>query len=85
MSVEQSEDYGALQKIVDDLYKDQSADYEVRQLAVVIAAESNDLPPDLMEVVSLLPSASYTRQKLCDQLNSIIGGHAWGQVYGTVE
>ena len=33
----------------------------------------------------LLPPGSYTRQRLCDQLNSAIGGHAWGQVYGTVQ
>lgn len=85
MSVEQSEHFGALQKIVNELYKDKPRDYEVKQLAVVLAAESNDLPADLIEVVNLVPSTSYTRQKLCDQLNSIIGGHAWGQVYGTVE
>ena len=40
---------------------------------------------DLAEIVNLLPPGSYTRQRLCDQLNSAIGGHAWGQVYGTVQ
>lgn len=85
MSVEQSEHYGALQGIVDELYKDKPRDFEVRQLAVILAAESNDLPDDLLEVVSLVPPGFYTRKKLCDQLNSIIGGHAWGQIYGTVE
>ena len=44
-----------------------------------------DLPDDLAEIVNLLPPGSYTRQRLCDQLNSAIGGHAWGQVYGTVQ
>jgi len=85
MSVEPSPDYGALQAIVDDLFGGKPRDFEVRRLDVVIAAESNDLPPDLQEVASLLPPGTYTRQRLCDQLNSAIGGHAWGQVYGTVE
>lgn len=85
MSVEPSPDYGALQAIVDELFDDTSRDYEVRRLDVVIAAESNDLPADLQEIVTLLPPGTYTRMRLCDQLNSSIGGHAWGQVYGTVE
>ena len=57
----------------------------VRRLDVVVAAESADLPEDLAEIIALLPPGTYTRQRLCDQLNSAIGGHAWGQVYGTVE
>lgn len=85
MSVEPSPSYGALQAIVDDLFEGASQDYEVRRLDVVIAAEAVDLPADLLEIVNLLPPGDYTRQRLCDQLNSSIGGHAWGQVYGTVE
>ena len=85
MSVEPSPAYGALQTVVDDLFEDAPPDYEVRRLDVVIAAESGDLPADLLEVVNLLPPGDYTRVRLCDQLNSSIGGHAWGQVYGTVE
>ena len=85
MSVEPSPEYGAFQRIVDDLYEGKPYDFEIRRLDVVIAAESNDLPSDLLEVASLLPPGNYTRTKLCDQINSIIGGHAWGQVYGTVE
>ena len=85
MSVEPSLAYGALQAIVDDLYEDMPRDFEVRRLDVIIAAESGDLPADLLEVVSLLPPGDYTRIRLCDQLNSSIVGHAWGQVYGTVE
>ena len=57
----------------------------VRRLDVVVTAESFDLPDDLDEIIALLPPGTYTRQRLCDQLNSAIGGHAWGQVYGTVE
>ena len=85
MSVQPSPDYGALQLIVDDLYEGMPHDYEVRRLDVVIAAESGDLPADLQEIVTLLPPGNYTRMRLCDQLNSSIVGHAWGQVYGTVE
>lgn len=85
MSVQPSPAYGALQAIVDDLFEDKPYDYEVRRLDVVIAAEAGDLPADLLEIVSLLPPGEFTRVRLCDQLNSAIGGHAWGQVYGTVE
>ena len=85
MSVEPSPEFGALQSIVDDLFEGKPDDYAVRRLDVVMAAESGDLPEDLIEVVTLLPPGSYVRFRLCDQLNSILGGHAWGQVYGTVE
>ena len=85
MSVEPSPHYGALQTIVDDLYEDAPRDFEVRRLDVVIAAEASDLPADLLEIVNLLPPGTFTRMRLCDQLNSSIVGHAWGQVYGTVE
>lgn len=85
MSVEPSPSYGALQAIVDDLFEDKPRTFTVERLEVVIAAEASDLPDDLLEIVNLLPPGEYTRQRLCDQLNSSIGGHAWGQVYGTVE
>ena len=85
MSVEPSPSYGALQAIVDDLFEDKPRTFTVERLEVVIAAEASDLPDDLLEIVNLLPPGAYTRQRLCDQLNSSIGGHAWGQVYGTVE
>ena len=85
MSVEPSPSYGVLQSIVDELFEGKPRDFTVRRLDVVIAAESGDLPSDLLEIVNLLPPSDYTRRRLCDQLNSAIGGHAWGQVYGTVE
>ena len=85
MSVEPSSSYGALQVVVDELFEDKPRAFTVRRLDVVVAAESSDLPDDLMEIVNLLPPGDFTRQRLCDQLNSAIGGHAWGQVYGTVE
>lgn len=87
--------FGALQTIVDDLFHDDDAPYmalvdedaafKVSKLDVVLAAEAADLPDELVRVTRMLPPGSYTRQKLADQLNSAITGHAWGQVYGTVE
>lgn len=85
MSVEPSPSYGALQAIVDELFEGRPRDFEIRRLDVVLAAEASDLPDDLLEIVNLLPPGTFTRIRLCDQLNSAIGGHAWGQVYGTVE
>ena len=85
MSVEPSPSFGALQAIVDDLFEGAPHDFEVRRLDVVMAAEAGDLPDDLLEIVSLLPPGTYTRTRLCDQLNSAVVGHAWGLVYGTVE
>ena len=85
MAVEKNPAYGVLQTIVDELFEGMPADYTVRRLDVVIAAEAGDLPADLQEIVNLLPPGDYTRQRLCDQVNSAIGGHAWGLVYGTVE
>lgn len=78
--------FGALQNVVDSLFApDDPKTKAVRRLDVVVAAEAADLPDDLAEIVTLLPPGNYTRQRLCDQMNSAIGGHAWGQVYGTVE
>ena len=85
MSVEPSPSFGALQALVDELYDGKQSDFAVWRLDVVLAAESSELPDDLLEIVNLLPPGNYTRQRLCTQLNSAIGGHAWGQVYGTVE
>lgn len=71
--------YGALQDVVDSLYLGLGPKEKLRRLDIVVAAEAADLPDDLAEIVNLLPPGSYTRQRLCDQLNSAIGGHAWGR------
>lgn len=76
--------FGALQAVVDELFEDKPDEYSVRRLDAVIAAEAADLPDELLELVNLLPPGNYSRKRLCTQLNSSIGGHAWGQVYGTV-
>ena len=94
-NIKRSASYGELQKVVDALFAEDDAPYlaqvdpdaafKVPRLRVVLAAEAADLPEDLLRIVSLLPPGEYTRQQLTDQLNSAITGHAWGQVYGTVE
>lgn len=82
MAIDKSPDYGMMQTLVDDLFQDT---LEVRRLDVVLLAETYDLPTDLQEIIDLLPPGSYSRQRLCDQINSSISGHGWGYVYGTVE
>lgn len=79
-----SSEYGELQHLVNDLYRE-SASGSVRSVDVVVRAEVNDLSPELMEVINLLPAGSYKRGRLCDQLNSIITAHGYGYLYGTVE
>lgn len=79
-----SEDYGELQRVVDAVFA-ASSDGRSTKLDLELMAEINDLCDDLREVVGLLPSGSYRRDAMCDQLNSIICGHGWGSVYGTVE
>ena len=74
-----AEEYGELQRLVDALYA------TVSSVDVVVRAEMDDLAPDLIEVVELLPAGNYKRGRLCDQLNSIITAHGWGYIYGTVE
>lgn len=80
-----SEDYGRLQKLVDELYFD-DPHARISKMDVLMRAEIDDLPDNLYEVVDLLPSGgSYSRQRLCDQMNSIITAHGWGYTIGTVE
>ena len=57
----------------------------VDKIDVLVRAEAYDLCDDLAEVIELLPSGRFTRVRLCDQLNSILVGHGWAGVYGTVE
>ncbi|MGN0071720.1 MAG: hypothetical protein ACI361_07785 [Atopobiaceae bacterium] len=81
---ERSDEYGELQHLVDELYQGNMSG-SVSSIDVITRGEVDDLGPDLMEVLELLPSGSYKRGRLCDQLNSIITAHGWGYTYGTVE
>ena len=82
MSVEPSPDFGILQRLTDELFANTRS---IRRLDAVLLAETYDLPADLIEVITLLPPGTYTRQRFCDQVNSSIGGHGWGLVYGTIQ
>lgn len=81
-----SDNYGELQRLVDSVFPPGvSSAATAERLDVEMRAEILDLADDLMEVVGALPPRTYTRQRLCDQLNSILVGHGWTQIYGTVE
>ena len=78
----QAEEFGDLQRLVDGMFIGRET---IDRLDLVVQAEILDLATDLMEVVGALPPRTYTRQRLCDQINSILVGHGWAGVYGTVE
>lgn len=78
-----AEEYGELQRLVDELYAHNMSGV-VSKMDVAVRAEVDDLCDDLREVVDLLPAGRYRRARLCDQLNSIITAHGWGYTYGTV-
>ncbi|MDR2492561.1 MAG: hypothetical protein LBD25_03750 [Coriobacteriales bacterium] len=77
-----SDEHGTLQRLVDALFR---GNKHVRRLDCLVLAETFELCADLQEIIGLLPPGTYTRQKLCDQLNSALTGHGWGLVYGTVD
>ncbi len=78
----QHTEHGTLQRLIDSLYRDYT---RVSRLDAIIQATSYDLNEDLQEIVELLPPGMYTRQKMCDQINSALMGHGWGRIYGTVQ
>ena len=78
----QADEFGDLQRLVDSHFR---ASERVNRLDLIIQAEAHDLHEDLIEIVKLLPPGTYTRSRLCDQLNSALAAHGWGRVYGTVE
>lgn len=81
-----SEDFGELQRLVDSVFAPGvSSGATASRMDVEMRAEILDLSGDLLEVVGALPPRTYTRQRLCDQLNSILTARGWGNVYGTVE
>lgn len=83
MARQRSADYGVLQEFVDRLFS-QGTDEEFMRLEVVLEAEAFGLNRELQEIVELLPPGSYTREKLCSQINSSLSSHGWGYVYGAV-
>lgn len=77
-----SDEFGSLQRLVDSLFRGSE---QVTQIQLLVQAESVDLCEDLLEICHLVPSGSYGRRRLCDQINSSLVGHGWGSLYGTVE
>lgn len=71
----------SLQRFIDSLFA--HAGYATR-LDAVLRAEGSDLPEELLEIVNLLPPARYSRQQMCDQLNSALNGHGWTRRFRTV-
>jgi len=57
----------------------------VPRLEILTRARTADLPAEVLDLLDLLPPGAYTRQRLCDQLNSAITGHGWGSTLGTFE
>lgn len=76
------DDREILQRFIDSLFRETT---RVTRLDVVIRAEAFDLPRDLLDIIDLLPPATYPRHSLCDQLNSALKGHGWNGLYGTVD
>lgn len=71
-----------LMRMIDMLFRDRKP---VPRLVVLQTAEVMSLPDEVLALFDLLPPGSYTRQRLTDQLNSIIVGHGLSRRYGTVE
>ncbi|HSK46470.1 MAG TPA: hypothetical protein VLA05_00525 [Coriobacteriia bacterium] len=76
------DDREILQRFVDSMFDSTN---RIARLDALVRAESLDMPVDLLGIVELLPPGVYTRQAMCDQLNSALKGHGWTGVYGTVE
>lgn len=78
----QADEFGDLQRLIDAAFLNTKF---VKRIDLILLAEAHDLHEDLIEIISLLPPATYSRQRLCDQINSALAAHGWGRVYGTVE
>ena len=79
---EQSPDFGIFQEIVDAVFKN---NIRVTKHTVILQTEIRDPSQDVLDVVNGLPSGSYIRPTLVDQLNSAIAARGWGSYLGTVE
>lgn len=71
-----------MQRMIEAVFREHKF---VSRLDIILRAEAVDLPDDALEIVTLLPPGRYTRQKLCDQLNSAIVGHGWSRRFGTFD
>lgn len=76
------DDREILQRLVDSLFREAA---RVRRLDALLLAEAYDVPEDLMGIIELLPPGTYTRHRMCDQLNSALKGHGWTRRFATVD
>lgn len=77
-----SGEYGELQAVVDSVFSGGAS--VVSRIDLIIAAEANDVSDDLLELVGMLPPGTYSRARLCDQLNSSVAARGWGRSHGIV-
>lgn len=75
------DDHETLQRLIDTLFARETS---IRRLEFIVRAELADLAGDVLDIVALLPPGTYSRDRLCDQLNSAITAHGWGRSLGTV-
>lgn len=80
--VPNSDEFDELQHFVDALF---ASDKFVNNLDVQVKAEMYDLPVELVEIITMLPSGIYERSRLADQFNSSLAAHGWTRRFGTVE
>lgn len=81
-SMPTADDHETLARVIDALFASRPL---VPRVEVIVRAELADLPPDALGIVNLLPPGEYTRQRLCDQLNSATTAHGWGRTFGTFD
>ena len=74
------EDREQIQRWLDALFRNTRV---TTQLDAIGLAAVFDLPADASDIVGSLPPGSYTRQRLCDQLNSAIVGRGLSRTLGT--
>ncbi len=77
-----TDDHEALQRLIDTLFEERP---HIPRLEFIVRAELTDIDGDVLDVVTLLPPGTYSRDRLCDQLNSAITAHGWGRSLGTVQ
>lgn len=77
-----SEDFDDLQRLVNNLFMGRDS---VDRFDMIVQADILDLSSDMREIAELVPAGNYTRQRLCDELNSALAAHGWGAEYGMVE
>ncbi|MDI6901331.1 MAG: hypothetical protein QMC79_06540 [Anaerosomatales bacterium] len=72
----------SLARVIDAVF---ASAHRAPRLEIITRAHVADLPAEVLGLLDLLPPGTYTRQRLCDQLNSAITGHGWGSTLGTFE